>query len=530
MVDESRMRHLNLGRVLRLSAMKFGQRTVLDYEGTQFSYRDFNAQVNALAHRLQDVGVAKGDRVMLLSENSPAYLRSLFALAKVGAVSLPTNSMLTPGDISRVIDVARPRFAFVGRTYAATMTEAVAGATAGKGLQMAELSGDDRVTRIDSTFSLSIDWTFQPTSEPVMAEPVSDADVALILFSSGSTGTPKGVVKSHSSVVWSAINRQIAEPRRPGDREGFCLPLAGIAFANFVLTDVLTGATCVMVPRFDPRRVGRMLADEKVTHIFLAPTMMAAIERENQGQSYDGVRVVETSFEFPLEQRQKALDLFPQARILWSYGSTEASMARTPPEVFTADVSCVGYASGLDEYRVTPDRAVDLGGATNDQVGDIEANGPTLFQGYLSASDEGIDTGEVLDDGWFRMGDLGWMDENGALHFSGRSRDIIKSGGANVFARDVELALLDHPSVTDVAVVGLQDPYWGESVVAVVEIGDDHSIDKGALDGHLAQRLAAYAKPKAYFLVAALPKNPTGKIAKGVIRQLITDGVLEELS
>ena len=191
-------------------------------------------------------------------------------------------------------------------------------------------------------------------SEPLPHRPVLDGDPGIILFTSGSTGTPKGIVKSHSNLAWSAINHQISEPRRSGDRESFCLALAGVAFVNFLLLDALVGATCVLERKFSPAGLSRTLSTKGITHIFIAPTMISAIARDVPSAVFPSVRVVEASFEFPLEVRQLATIMFPNATILWSFGSTEATMARTPSRYLLADTTCVGYAGGLDEYRIDP--------------------------------------------------------------------------------------------------------------------------------------------------------------------------------
>jgi acyl-CoA synthetase (AMP-forming)/AMP-acid ligase II len=508
---------LNHGRILRLSALKFPTQVALEYGGSTYTYSDLNREVNGVAAALVADGIATGDRVVIMSENTPQYFRLLFALAKVGAVSVPLNTMLPSGAIRDVLTTAAPRAAYVSATYREAFVRAHEQLPPERRPDLRELAVDlDRSTSgsAHEGAATAVNHAVPSAAEPVPSTPVSDDAAAIILFSSGSTGNPTGIVKSFANMAWSAINRQIAEPRASGDREYFCLPLAGIAFANFVLTDILTGATCVMADAFSPTQAADDLADLGITHVFLAPTMIRSIAEVAPGRTYEGVRRVESSFEFPIEIRRRAVSMFPNAMVLWSFGSTEATMARTPPDVFLHDTSCVGFASGLDEYRVVP--------ANSDtSVGEVESRGPTRMLSYLSDYASGH---RARPEEWFPTGDLGEVDEWGRLHFRGRIKDMIKTGGVNVFARDVEDVLVSHPAVRDAAVIGVPDDYWGEAVTAVVEISG--AADLSSLADHVRDRLAPYQRPKAYYLADDLPKNPTGKLAKGVIRDLIASGAI----
>jgi acyl-CoA synthetase (AMP-forming)/AMP-acid ligase II len=517
---------LNHGRILRLSALKFSSQVLLHYEGRSYTYGRINSEVNGVAAALQSDGIRTGDRVVIMSENTPQYLRLIFALAKIGAVAVPINTMLPATAISDVLTRAKPRAAYVSAHHKEAFGEAHRRLPEGLRPDLWDLEADMRAECVDpelpvgsddkTTTGSALGRAIATPVEPSPHRTVRDEDAAVILFSSGSTGNPTGIVKSFANLAWSAINRQLAEPRASGDREYFCLPLAGIAFANFVLTDVLTGATCVIARRFEASQAARDLAEQKITHVFLAPTMIRAISEAAPAERFDSVRRVESSFEFPLDLRKRARVMFPAAEILWSFGSTEATMARTPPEVFLVDTSCVGFASGLDEYRVM------LHGS--DAVGEIESRGPTRMLGYLADFDS---SSPSRPEEWFATGDLGEMDDQGRLHFRGRVKDMIKSGGANVFARDVEEVLVQVPGVLDAAVVGVPDDYWGEAVTAILELSPE--VDLSLVSEHVRTRLAPYQRPKSFYVTNDLPKNPTGKHAKGVIREMIDNGQLQEL-
>lgn len=505
--------HLNLGRALRLSAMKYPDHVAIVYEGTGHTFKALNRQTNAFSLWLTERGVGAGDRVLILSRNSPDYVRVLFACAKVGAVTIPTNVMLRDEDIARLLDAASPALVLASEEFEDVARSALRLAT--HNAQLARLGVD---THAEAGAQPPTDGVGpESAEEPSRRTPGSDDDPASIIFTSGSSGTPKGVVKTHTNLMWHAINRQLSQPRHPGDVELFALPLTGVAFANFLLTDVVVGATCLLEPAFDPARVAAALSTSGVTHAFLAPTMLAAIEAVRPDVKFPSVRVLETAYEMPRGHRERVVRQFPNAAVLYSYGQTEGSMARSPAERFLTDLTCVGYASGLDEYRVDPDQADEQG------VGEVLVAGPTVMAGYLGEA-----APDVVRDGWLHSGDLGWQDDDGAIHFVGRIKDVIKSGGTSVHAADVEAALLDHPDVRAVAVIGASDEWWGEAVTAVIEParGD---VDVDSIRDHAGRVLAPFQRPKRYLVVDALPLNPTGKLAKGEVRRQVEQGELREV-
>lgn len=506
---------LNYGRALRLSAMKFGERVFLEHGGALYTFREFNRQVNAVAAWLQALGMRHLDRMVLVSANSPDYLRLLFAAAKLGITTVPASSLLRPNDLTTLLKAARPSLAVTSSSYTEVLQLAIGGLDAPSRPSLLTIGTDAFRSEADSTMWPAL---FEPgaVAEPVPDGELDDDDPATVLFTSGSSGTPKGVMKSYANLMWHAINRQLAEPRHEGDRELFVLPLTGIGFANFVLTDALTGATCVL-ESFDAGRALELLANGGITHAFLAPTMLMAIERERPGVSFPSVGVLETAYEIPLSQREIVVRQFPDAKILYSYGLSEGSMARSPANRFLSDLTCVGYASGLDEYRVR-----DVVGAP-EGMGEILVAGPSVMSGYFGVEDKALPS--PFEDDWLRTGDLGWIDDYGACHFGGRAKELIKSGGTSIFASDIESVLVEHPGIDCVAVVGVPDEYWGEAVVAVLEVSDN-ALTVADVRAFAEHRLSRYQLPKAYYVLPRVPLNHTGKIAKGEVRKLLASGTL----
>jgi fatty-acyl-CoA synthase len=515
--------YLNYGRALRLSAMKFSGHIALEFHGARYTFAELNQQVNAMAHALARNGVKTGDRVLVMSANSPDYLRLLFAAAKLGVACIPTSTALTYSDLSYVLQAARPALVVTSTTYLRTVRLALDDAAIDPAPAVVGLRADSAADSAQGAAEITfLDPGSCPATEPEVALP-DDDDPAILLFTSGSTGTPKAVVKSFANLTWHAINRQLAEPRHEQARELFVLPITGVGFGNFILTDIIVGATCVLESTFDPVRAADLLRSAAIEYAFLAPTMMMAIRAAAADSSFPSVRVIETAYEISPRQRTWVAEMFPNARILYSYGCTEGSMGRAPADAFLSDPSCVGFASGLDEYRIAGPAAEHDG---PQRLGSVEVAGPTVMQGYLTASG---DLSDDVHDGWFDTGDLGWIDPRHRLHFGGRQKDMIKTGGMTVFAWDVENALSGHPDVSDVAVIGIPDDYWGEAVAAVLRPRDGACLDLTAIRQHAEATLAGFRRPKAYFVTKQLPLNATGKLAKGELRKLVLAGSIPRL-
>lgn len=471
------------------------------------SYADFDSGALLAASALKRLGIRRGSRIAILSYNSDRVLQLFFAASKLGAVTVPLNSMLTERDIISLLEHSGAMVLAVGEEFeglAASIVERVEGVELTIGLGDRRIAGPSSVT-----FDELLANTDGPPDSDLGAGP-DDDDLATIIFSSGSTGLPKAVAKSNSSLAWSAINLQLAEPRTESSVELVVVPLSGIGFANFVLADVLAGAHVVLMRRFDAREALELIERHGVTHTFLPPTTLVALLAlpEFRPSKVASVTNVDTAFAVPVRLRRGFVNAFPSAGFYYGYGSTEGLMNRTPPQRFLDDPTCVGYPGGIDEFRVADPDDVELPIGV---VGEIQVMGPTVMQGYL-----GLDRAVYLtDDGWLKTGDLGRVGADGALHFAGRLKDMIKSGGHNVAAGEVEASLLEHESVKDVAVIGVPHDYWGEAVVALVVANE--SVTETQLEEHARRTLAGYKRPKRYIFVDELPMNPGGKVAKGVL-------------
>jgi acyl-CoA synthetase (AMP-forming)/AMP-acid ligase II len=319
-------------------------------------------------------------------------------------------------------------------------------------------------------------------------------------------------MRTHRANAWNVVNSALGSPRHPGDLELFNLPTFGIGLLHFVIPALLGGATVMLDGGFDAARVWELLGGEPVTRTFLAPTMLNAMLEVPGHERYDvsHLEMIYTAYEFPARLRERALERFGD-RFVYMYGLTEAQLTAARPGAFAAAPDSVGRAMGAMRLRVldADGRALAAG-----EVGEIAIQGPAVMSGYLGRPEE---TAAVLRDGWLLTGDLGRIDPEGDLHYVGRSKDVIKTGGFSVDPREVENALVAQDAVVEAAVVGVPDEHWGEMVVAYVVAAGD--IDVGAVTAGCRELLAGYKVPKRVIVLDALPVNATGKVERGRLRQ-----------
>ncbi|MCW2994175.1 MAG: long-chain fatty acid--CoA ligase, partial [Conexibacter sp.] len=437
------------------------------------TFAELEDEVGALASGLAARGLS-GATVAWMLPNAPEAIVTALALARVGAVAVPLNDRLTAEEL-----------AFIAEDAGIDLQIGGAG-----GVAVEELRG---------------------VANPWRAWPVEDDAVATLIYTSGTTGFPKGVVRTHRANAWNVVNSALGDPRTAGDVELFTLPAFGIGLLHFALPALLGGATVVLDGAFDAERVWALLGSGEVTRTFLAPTMMSAMLAVDGHERHDlsALRTICTAYELGDGLRARVLARFGDV-FTYMYGLTEAQLTCTRPGDFTAKPGSVGGAMGALRIRV-----LDAAGAPlpAGEVGEIALEGPSLMAGYHQRPDE---TAAALQDGWLRTGDLGLLDADGDLHYRGRLKEMIKTGGFSVDPREVEHVLAAVAGVADAAVVGVPDEHWGEMVVAFV--ATDGAVEEAALLAACRAHLAGYKVPKQLRLLDALPLNATGKVARGALR------------
>ncbi|WP_040597457.1 class I adenylate-forming enzyme family protein [Patulibacter medicamentivorans] len=487
---------------------RFGDRpAIVDRNGT-VSFRELERRIAGLSAGLRRAGHG-GRTVGMLLDNRSEVVEVYMALARAGCIAVPINTRLTADEQAFVVDDAGVELLVADDQQLDRARELAAGAD----LDVLPLAGGS---------GSSIHALRETAPDPVPSDRSGrDDDVATIIYTSGTSGFPKGVARTHRANVWNVVNSALGSPRRPGEVEVFNLPTFGIGFFHFLVPALLGGATVVLDGAFDPARAWELLERHRATRTFLAPTMIAAMLAVDGHEHRDltALELIYTAYAFPERVRRAALERFG-SRFAFMYGLTEAQLTCSAPEHFESDPTDVGTTMGVSRVAVLDPAGRPL---PDGEVGEIGFAGPSVMAHYHGRPDA---TAEAVRAGWVLTGDLGRRDEDGRLHFVGRSKEMIKTGGFSVDPVEVENAILALDGVVEAAVVGVEDEYWGEAIVAFV-VGD---VRPEAVTGVCRERLARFKVPKRVVGVDALPKNATGKIERGRLRAAVRSAGDEPLT
>ena len=473
----------------------------------QFSWRQFNDRVDALACRLLDQGVAAGDRIAYLGLNSSDVLEMFFAAIRIGAAYVPLNFRLTPPELSFIIGDCTPAVVLFDQAFQGVI-DAIDPDV------MPDITIDTALDGSDSSYEAGF-LTHHLAPEPAAA---NGDTLSMIMYSSGTTGKPKGVMYTRRMMLASALNLLQPSEFSPDTRVLNVMPLFHIGGMQFVLMAVKSGIPHVMMRGFDPASMLEAIDDRNlgITNIGGVPAMWGAMSLAANISEIDfsRIRVAATGAESVPEPMLKE---WQQRGILLQevYGMTE-----------TSGVVCMAQKADLPEHMGYAGRALPYGEvkvmksdkeeAAPGELGEIWMRGASVTPGYWNRPDA---TEEAFVDGWLKSGDIGRRDQTGRLAVEDRIKDMYISGGENVYPAEVESVLLAHPDIREVAVIGVADTKWGEVGCAVVASISGEPVSLEALhrqcDGHLAR----FKWPRQVVNTDALPRNSTGKVQKFILRQ-----------
>lgn len=435
-----------------------------------------------VAGRLAAAGLEPGDRVLISADPSARLVVTHVACLRSGLVVVPANTGYRSEELAHIIADSDPRAAVVDDDERAGWCRRAAG---------------DELLIVDPGVRL-------PEGPiPALDASVANSDTpALIGYTSGTTGRPKGAVLSHGNLLASVEALLLAWRWSPDDRLVLALPLFHMHGLGVGLHGTLAaGASAVLVPRFTVDAVLDAAATHHATLFFGVPTMYTRLVDSPRAGELRTLRLcVSGSAPLPAELHRRLEEATGQ-RVLERYGMTETVMLVSNPYDGDRRPGTVGLPLPGVELRLSPDK------------GEVLVRGPNVFSGYRHRPESNLEA--FTDDGWFRTGDLGSLDADGYLTLVGRAKELIISGGYNVYPREVEDALRLHPAVVDAAVVGTADPHWGEVVTAYVETCAD--VTEAELTGFVGEHLAAYKRPRQVRLVEALPRNALGKVQKHLL-------------
>ncbi|GEL21542.1 long-chain-fatty-acid--CoA ligase [Pseudonocardia sulfidoxydans NBRC 16205] len=481
---------------------RYRERVAVEHAGRRWTYHDVDRWSAAVAAQLADHGVRAGDSVALYLRNCVEFVVADVAVARLGAVKVPVNPLLPPSTVEHVLGASNARVVVRGTSLPPTAGVPSLVVDDGGGRPR---GGDEALVA--------------PPPGPAPAPPdpgIGAGDRAAIYFTGGTTGLPKGVVHTQASAV--AVHRaQLLEAEiTADDRLLLTTPLAHAA-GLFAQSALIRGATSVIEDGFDASSVLQQLRDNGITWTFLVPTMIYRLLDAAGGHARHTLRtVVYGAAPIAPSRLVAALDVFGPV-FVQLYGQTECPnwgtrLAKSDHDPARPDrLGSAGQASIDADVQVVSDAGDPLPAG---ETGEICLRSPYTLECYLDDPD--ATAAKFLPQGWIRTGDVGFLDDDGYLHLRDRTSDMVISGGMNVYCREVEDALVRHPAVARVAVIGVPHDDWGEAVHAVVVPGA--GFDAAELLEWARGELAAYARPKTVEIVDALPETPFGKIDKKVLR------------
>lgn len=468
-------------------------------DGSRISYDEIYRLSGRLANLLVSEGVSPGDRVAVQVEKSPEALALFLATVRAGAVFLPLNTAYTPSEIAYFVSDAEPALVVCDPAREAKRAEF---RPEGKLMTM---GADGKGSLMDAAAAQDEDHA------PVAR---SGGDLAAILYTSGTTGRSKGAMLSHDNLLSNA--RTLVEAWRfsTDDVLLHALPIFhthGLFVASNVM--MLAGAAMVWLPKFDAAQVIGLLP--QVTSMMGVPTFYTRLlDREDFTRDLvTGMRLFTSGSAPLLAETHKEFEARTGHRILERYGMTETNMNTSNPYDGDRRAGTVGFPLPGVELRIIGDDGTEV---PQGEIGQIEVRGPNVFQGYWRMPEKTAE--ELGPDGWFRTGDLGVIDADGYVSIVGRGKDLIISGGFNIYPKEVELVIDEMPGVLESAVIGVPHPDFGEGVVAVVARAKDREPDPQEIMAGLADCLAKFKQPKKVIVVDELPRNTMGKVQKAALR------------
>ena len=500
---------------LEAAAAAAPDRDFIIQQDGRFTYAEIERAANRLAHKLIGLGLRKGGRVGLLAKNSNIYVEAYYAILKARGVAVPLNTAANAAQLKDFLADSGARFLIAGPGMERLVSKALPILV---GVEVLLATNLERIKDVPAHMrGVALDEAAdQPDSPPELG--LVDRDIASIIYTSGSTGRPRGATLSHLNVV--SNTRSIVSYLELGadDRVLAILPFYYVYGKSLLNTHACVAGTVVIENRFQyPNVALDTLEAEKCTGFSGVPSTFAILlnrsnfaERKLEDLRY----VTQAGGAMSATLTRRLMEALPEKRIFVMYGATEASarLSYLPPEELAAGLGSIGRAIPNVELRV-----VRGDGSETDpgEVGELVARGSNIMQGYWRDADE---TGRVLDARGYRTGDLARRDERHLLYVVGRKKDMIKSGGHRIAAREIEDAILEHTEVHETAVIGVPDEILGERIKAVVVLRSPDGIDARTLTKFIGPRLPSYKIPQIIEFRSTLPKNESGKIMKQVLR------------
>ena len=520
-IDFDRMR--TLGDVARYHAEARPDATAFVFEGRETTFAQFDRHASQVANALIAAGLGTGDRIAYVGKNSDWYFELLIGAAKAGVVTTPIGWRLAAPEIAYIVADSDAKLVFVGPELISHVGEVAAELTHRPVVIAMEAAGAGEFQTFEA-------WrNAQGDTDP--HKPVETSDIAIQLYTSGTTGRPKGAMLTHDNLL--AMRREASRNPLawnqwgPADVSLVAMPVAHIGGTGWGLVGLMNGAKGVVAREFDPTKVLDYIEKDHISKMFMVPAALQIVVRQPRAREVDYSRLSHILYgaaPIPLDLLRECMEVFG-CGFVQQYGMTETTgtVVYLPPEDHDPAGSRRMRAAGLPmpgvELKVIDEAGNSLPPNT---VGEVAIRSASNMAGYWKLDEA---TRKTIDaEGWLRTGDAGYLDEDGYLFIHDRVKDMIISGGENIYPAEVESAVYGHPHVAEVAVIGVPDEKWGEAVKAVVAPKPGVTPDPDDIIAFARTRIAHFKAPKSVDFVAALPRNASGKILRRELRAPYWEG------
>ena len=516
-VNLKELHRYNIGThadVIYRNALLHSERVAFISGQARITFSQFNSRVNRLVHALQTMGLKKGDGIGVLSWNCLECTDISGAAMKGGFIVSPFNPRLGPEEIRYMINYSEVKALFVGKDFAAVIDRL-----------RSELPAVKHYVSLEGRASGMSDYheLLEASSQEEPGVYVEEKDPFIIFYTSGTTGIPRGAVYTHRSRMEDTRTKALLLGLQPDDKHVMIMPLFHIGGWSYFWTFFYMGASNVITPQrtYDPAGTLKTLQDEKATDIHIVPTHLVSMLSLSDATPYDlssVKRIYYAASPMPLELLRKGIKRFGPI-FAQGYGQTESGPDITilpsefhrvldkSPEEQKVLASCGQPCPGV-HVKIVDENLTEV---LPHVVGDIAVKSKSLMEGYWRLPEE---TARTVIDGWLYTGDLAYYDEKGFIYIVDRKKDMIITGGENVYPREVEEVLYRHPTVMECAVIGVPDDKWVERVHAVIVMKEGQQSTTGEIITFCKQYLAGYKTPRSVEFIEALPKSPQGKILK----------------
>ncbi|MBW2003370.1 MAG: long-chain-fatty-acid--CoA ligase [Deltaproteobacteria bacterium] len=508
---------MRIGDLIARGAKYYPDKLATVFKDVRLTYKELNDRVNVVGNAILSAGIRKKDRVGIICHNSHFYQELFFGTAKTGAVFTTINWRLAPRELEFIINDAEVKLLFVADRYWAQIEPI-----------KDKLSTIEQYIMIGESVPGTIsyeDFIGSSSADEINIE-IDQHDTFWQLYTSGTTGRPKGVMLTHSNLYADAAHNIIGN-RLNRDDVVWCqiYPMFHIAL-KFVIIIAYVQGTCIILEKFDLKELCEMIEQEKCNYLVMVPTMWQSFidypdldKHDLSGLKYCGY----SSSPMPVGLIKRLMKTFPDITFFQTYGLTESGSSLTilpadqhvmdGPEHIVKRLGSLGRPMTGVDVRVVDEQDRDC---PPGKIGEIIGRGDNIMKGYWKLPGE---TKNTLKDGWLYTGDMGYWDEYGYIYMADRKKDMIISGGENIYPNEVEQIIREINGVIDVAVIGVPDDIWGEAVKAIIIKAHDSELNEEDVIRYCSQNIASYKKPKSVDFVSDFPRGPTRKVLKRKLRE-----------